>query len=132
MPSVTTTLFLLLLAQGVAGAQASAVGLNCPPADSIYPRSTDSSRRRPNVNTSRFVTYVIDSQFVILSGPRDARTGRMNDTAIFRDLKPTDISSISLLLPNEAAHWRTCRGMPVFLILTQSRQWRPPANKTGP
>jgi hypothetical protein len=126
MRSVTTTLLLLLLAQRVAGAQASAAALNCPPTDSIYPRSTDSSHMRPDVNTSRFATYVIDSQFVILSGPRDARTGRMNDTALFRDLKPTDISSISLIPLDEAARWRTCPGVPVLLILTQSRHWRPP------
>ena len=70
--------------------------------------------------------YIVDSQFVFLSNPRDPRTGRTNDVALFGGLKATEIASISELKDHAAAHWSTCPGVPVFLILTKSKQWRPP------
>ena len=71
--------------------------------------------------------YVVDSQFVFLSAPRDPRTGRTNDFALFGDLKATDISWIAELDEHEVVHWATCPRVPVFLIVTKSKRWRPPA-----
>jgi len=70
--------------------------------------------------------YVVDSQFVFLSAPRDSVTGRGDDRSKFGDLPVADITWISVLKGDEAAHWRTCPGLPVILILTKSKQWRPP------
>jgi hypothetical protein len=130
MRPLAAALLLILLSQREVGAQVTSAGLVCPPADSLVPAS-DQSRRQPNARKSRYVVYVIDSQFVILSAPRDPQTGRPNDFALFAGLQATDIASISELKENAAAHWKVCPGVPVLLILTQSKRWRPPA-KAGP
>jgi hypothetical protein len=110
----STTLLLILFPTALAEAQAAPAKLACPPADSLYLSVSEHPAGRTSARTSRFVTYVVDSQFVFLSSPRDPRTGRTNDFALFGGLKATEISWISELKEHEAAHWATCPGVPSF------------------
>jgi hypothetical protein len=69
----------------------------------------------------RFSTFVIDSEFVILT---DSRA----DSAQWplQGLSPNDIESLIILKPeDEAWKWRACEGVPLVLIMTRSKRWRP-------
>jgi hypothetical protein len=77
------------------------------------------------------MTFVIDSQFVIANVPLDSATGRFADPRAFGDLRCADLASLSVLPEPDATRWSACSGVPVMLILTKSKQWRPPA-KTSP
>jgi len=70
----------------------------------------------------RFATFVIDSQYVFM----------VDQWAIdsvnypLPDLRATDIASITVFKDEQAiARWRACPGVPVILITTTSRSWRP-------
>ena len=74
----------------------------------------------------RFITYVVDSQFVLLqdNSARDSMSRQ-----VLNDLSPDDIESIIVLKETgPASEWRTwhsCPGVPVVLIVTKSKRWRP-------
>jgi hypothetical protein len=70
----------------------------------------------------RFTTFVVDSEFVILS---DALADSTH-SSVLEDLSLDDIASITVEKPeSEAWKWRACEGVPLVLIVTKSRSWRP-------
>jgi hypothetical protein len=114
-----------------------ASSLACPSRDSMTAErfrdsiSTDGSRRtsqriQETVADYRYVTYVVDSEFVVLSDahPRTAQDSVRGNA--LQDLAPGDIASISVRKSeHEAWKWRACEGVPVVLIATRSKRWRP-------
>ena len=84
--------------------------------------------RWSNGPTPRYITYVVDSQFVLLADQSAADSASRNPLS---DLAVTDIVGIYATkeksLPDSL---RTCPGVPGFLILTKSRRWRPRVAET--
>ena len=74
----------------------------------------------------RYVTYVVDSEFVVLSDARPRSAADSLRSGVLEGLSPDDIESISIRRSaNEAWKWRACDGVPLALIVTKSKRWRP-------
>jgi hypothetical protein len=114
--------------------------LPCPPLNSIRPErfrdslSTDGSQRTymrigETLNAFRYLTYVIDSEFVILSDARPRSASDSLRAGLLKGLSGGDVESISIRRSeNETWKWRACEGVPVVLISTKSKRWRPRAS----
>ena len=77
----------------------------------------------------RYITYVIDSQYVVLI--RNSASAPANSTSI-EGLSADDIEDIIVVKetdgpPTEWRTWNSCPGVPVMLILTKSKRWLPRA-----
>jgi len=80
---------------------------------------------RENWPSLHYATFVVDSQYVLLVDQWAADSATRNP---LRNLPVSDIAAIySLKEKSLPESWRTCPGVPVMLILTQSKRWRPPA-----
>jgi hypothetical protein len=79
---------------------------------------------RENWNRNRYSAFVVDSQYVARADQWAADSAKSNP---LRDFPVGEIAAIYALKGESVPdRWRTCPGVPVFLILTKSRSWRPP------
>ncbi len=91
-------------------------------------KSVSIRERFSNGPTPRFITYVVDRQFVLLADQSAADSANRNPLG---DLPVADIEGIYALKEKSLpASWRTCPGVPVMLILTTSKHWRPRVAET--
>ena len=97
--------------------------LSCPPADSLYSDSAPGPGRDIKAvgPYPRFVTYVIDSFYVLRNRPT---TGGADSTVV-PGLPTSDVVGLELLKGVAGERWSGCRGVPAILIATHSRRWRP-------
>jgi hypothetical protein len=75
----------------------------------------------------RYITYVVDSQYVVLI--ENSASPPANSTSI-DGLSADDIEDIIVIKetdgpPTEWRTWHSCPGVPVMLIQTRSKRWRP-------
>jgi hypothetical protein len=122
------------LVSTLARAQSSRSILACPSPDSIRAESDRRSAApsesgqvhmsiRETPSRLRYVTYVVDSQYVLLTDQSAADSGTRNPLS---DLRVADIQGIYVLKEKAVpGSWRRCPEVPVMLILTKSRSWRP-------
>jgi hypothetical protein len=108
----------------------------CPPSSAIR-----AERSRRSVSTSggapmslciretlahfRFVTYVVDSEYVILLDTRARSASDSMHVTTLGGLSADYIENISILKESDAWKWRACDGVPLVLIATKSKRWRP-------
>ena len=109
----------------------------CPSRESISPErfrdivSTDGSRRtyqrvQETLADFRYVTYVVDSEFVVMLDRHPRSASDSLRSRVLEDLSADDIANISIRKSeHEAWKWRACEGVPVALIVTKSKRWRP-------
>jgi hypothetical protein len=91
---------------------------SAPPPESGKVRIT----LREGPSRERYATYVIDSQYVGLVDHWAMDTVNYP----LRGLPVTDIASITVFRDERAIEqWRSCPGVPVILITTTSKSWRP-------
>jgi hypothetical protein len=81
---------------------------------------------------SRYVTYVIDSQYVLANRRRAASDGDTAGLGALESLSVADIATVTILKASTSSQWSSCEGVPVVLILTKSKQWRPSAQRESP
>jgi hypothetical protein len=99
--------------------------------DSMAADDNDRARRRIQETLSgfRYVTYVVDSEFVVLTDAHPITAQDSVRATALESLVPDDVASISVRKSgNEAWKWRACEGVPVVLITTNSKRWRPRAS----
>ena len=76
----------------------------------------------------RYITYVVDSQFVLLADSAASDPANRNPLG---NLSVADIESVYAVKEKRTPDsWRTCPGVPVMLILTRSKRWRPRVAET--
>jgi hypothetical protein len=76
----------------------------------------------------RYFTYVVDSQYVVLVDSRasDAANGAMPEGLSADDVEDIAVIKSTDYPPaNEWGPWHSCPGVPVVLITTKSKRWRP-------
>lgn len=110
----------------------------CPSPDSIWARpvpttAVPSASGRTTVRirdggSYRYFTYVVDSQYVVLV---DSRASAAASGAMPDGLSADDVEDIAVIKStdyppaNEWGPWHSCPGVPVVLITTKSKRWRP-------
>ena len=99
----------------------------CPSPDSIRAERARSAAPTAGIHETprhpRYLTYVVDSQYVLLADQAASDSMIRNP---LRDLAVADIAAIYALKEQDLpSSWRTCPGVPVMLILTSSKHWRP-------
>lgn len=110
----------------------------CPSPDSIWSPSVlattvPSASGRSTVRirdggSLRYITYVVDSQYVVLVDSRAsaAASGAMPDGLSADDVEDIGVIKSTDYPPaNEWGPWHSCPGVPVVLITTKSKRWRP-------
>jgi hypothetical protein len=96
--------------------------LSCPPADSLYSASPPGPGRDLHAvgPYPRFVTYVIDSVYVL----RNRLLTNGADSTL-SGLQTSDVATLELLKGVAGERWSGCRGVAAIMIGTRSRRWRP-------
>jgi hypothetical protein len=122
------------LASTLARAQSFRSTVPCPSPDSIRAERNRTSAVpsesgqvhmsiRETPSRLRYVTYVVDTQYVVLADQSAADSVTRNPLS---DLPVADIEGIYVLKEKAVpGSWRTCPEVPVMLILTRSKSWRP-------
>jgi hypothetical protein len=134
------SLFLVVAAccvSTLARAQTSSSAPVCPPPDSIRSAgyataAVTSADGRSTVRIrdgggSRYMTYVVDSQYVVTV---DGRALASPNGTLLDGLSADDIAEIVVIKetdspPQEWRAWHSCPGVPIALIQTKSKTWRP-------
>jgi hypothetical protein len=110
----------------------------CPSPDSLLKRPYVADRAaaagagvrlhiRESLGDYRFVTFIVDSQFVLPPQPTKYLPTDSASVGMLDSLPASDIASITILKEVGSRRWSTCAGVPVVLILTKSKRWRPPS-----
>ena len=69
---------------------------------------------------------VVDSEFVVLLDRHPRSASDSLRSRVLEGLSADDVESISIRKSDdEAWKWRACDGVPLALIVTKSKRWRP-------